>query len=137
MLEYVLTGAGGNLGRIAANHALETAPEDTTLVFTTSNPDKIPPETLNTWKEKGATVSAASYDDISSLERVFAGAEAVTLISTWSFGRRAQQAQNVINAAKSCGVRRICYTSFVGADNPAPRNEMPFLPRDHKAGIAE
>jgi uncharacterized protein YbjT (DUF2867 family) len=132
MPKYVLTGVGGNLGTIAANYALQILPEDTTLVLTTTNPDKIPQEALETWKEKGAIIHAASYDDVSSLERVFTGAEAVTLISTWSFGRRAQQAQNVIAAAKSSGVRRICYTSFVGADNPAPREEMPFLPRDHK-----
>ncbi|KAJ5378782.1 hypothetical protein N7509_011901 [Penicillium cosmopolitanum] len=69
---------------------------------------------------------------MNSLRAVFAGAEAVTLISTWAFGRRHQQAQNVIDAAKECGVRRICYTSFVGADDPAPVDEMPFLPRDHK-----
>lgn len=69
---------------------------------------------------------------MSSFESVLAGAEAVTLISTWAFGHRHQQAQNVIDAAKSCGVRRICYTSFVGADDPAPIHEMPFLPRDYK-----
>lgn len=31
-----------------------------------------------------------------------------------------------------CGVRRICYTSFVGADDPAHITDMPFLPRDYK-----
>lgn len=132
MAKYVLTGVGGNIGRVAASYALEIAPPNTTLVFTTSDPSKIPAATLESWKEKGATVVAASYDDVSSLESVFAGAEAVNLISTWAFGRRHEQAQNVINAAKACGVRRICYTSFVGADDPAPVQEMPFLPRDHK-----
>lgn len=132
MTKYVLTGVGGNIGRVAASYALEIASPNTTLVFTTSDPNKIPTATLESWKEKGATVTAASYDDVSSLESVFAGAEAVNLISTWAFGRRHEQAQNVINAAKACGVRRICYTSFVGADDPAPVQEMPFLPRDHK-----
>ena len=132
MPKYVLTGVGGNVGSIAASYALEIAPPGSTLVFTTSNLDKIPSETRRVWSEKGATITTASYDDISSLQRVFAGAQAVTLISTWAFGRRPQQAQNVIDAAKSCGVRRICYTSFVGADDPSPIPEMPFLPRDHK-----
>lgn len=132
MPKYVLTGVSGNIGRIAASYALEIAPPGTSLVFTTSDPNRIPTATLESWKAKGATISAASYDDVSSLERVFAGAEAVNLISTWAFGRRHEQAQNVINAAKACGVRRICYTSFVGADDPAPVQEMPFLPRDHK-----
>ncbi|KXG46732.1 uncharacterized protein PGRI_034780 [Penicillium griseofulvum] len=132
MPRYVLTGVGGSLGSIAASYALEIAPPGSTLVFSTSDPDKISSETRRFWLEKEATISAASYDDVSSLQRVFVGAEAVTLISTWAFGRRHQQAQNVIDAAKFCGVRRICYTSFVGADDPAPIDEMPFLPRDHK-----
>ncbi|KAJ5200882.1 hypothetical protein N7449_005685 [Penicillium cf. viridicatum] len=38
----------------------------------------------------------------------------------------------LINAAKLCGVRRICYMSFVGADDPAHVTDMPFLPRNHK-----
>ncbi|KAJ5113236.1 hypothetical protein N7456_001770 [Penicillium angulare] len=132
MPKYVLTGVGGNIGSTAASYALEIAPPDTTLVFTTSDPTKIPTQTLESWRAKGATLSAASYDAIESLKAVFAGAEAVNLISTWAFGRRHEQAQNVIDAAKACGVQRICYTSFVGADDPAPVNEMPFLPRDHK-----
>ncbi|KAJ5099757.1 hypothetical protein N7532_006758 [Penicillium argentinense] len=69
-------------------------------------------------------MSLANYDDIDSLQKVFAGPEAVTLTSTWASGRRHQQAQNVIDAAKTCGVRRICYTSFVGADDPAPRDYL-------------
>ncbi|KAJ5995035.1 hypothetical protein N7481_002012 [Penicillium waksmanii] len=115
MPKYVLTGVGGRIGSIAASYALEIDPPDSTLVFTCSNPDKISKDTRG-----------------KCLRAVFAGAEAVTLISTWAFGRRHQQAQNVIDAAKECGVRRICYTSFVGADDPAPVDEMPFLPRDHK-----
>ncbi|OJJ42346.1 hypothetical protein ASPZODRAFT_77035 [Penicilliopsis zonata CBS 506.65] len=132
MPKYVLTGVGGNIGGIAASYALEIAQKDTVLSFTSSDLDKIPAHTLEEWKTKGVTVSAASYDDIDSLIRVFHGADAVAFISTWAFGRRPQQAQNVIDAAKACGVRRICYTSFVGADDPAPVHAMPFLPRDHK-----
>lgn len=82
MPKYVLTGAGGNIGRTAASYALEIAPPDSTLVFTTSDPTKIPSETLESWKTGGATVSAASYDDVDSLKAVFAGAEAVNLILT-------------------------------------------------------
>lgn len=83
MPKYILMGVGGNLGNIAASYALEIAPSDSTLVFSTSDPDKIPSETRRVWSEKGATLSVASYDDVSSLQRVFVGAEAVTLISKW------------------------------------------------------
>ncbi|OQE34628.1 hypothetical protein PENCOP_c016G08600 [Penicillium coprophilum] len=132
MSKYVLTGVGGNLGRVAASYALEVAPPDSTLVFTTSDLKRLPCHELESWRARGVEVAQVTYDDMSSLEQVFAGAEAVTLISTWAFGRRHEQARNVINAARSCGVRRICYTSFVGADDPAHISDMPFLPRDHK-----
>lgn len=132
MPKYVLTGVGGNIGSVAASYALEIAPPDSTLVFTISNLKKLPGHTIESWEAKGVQVAEASYDDVNSLEQVFAGADAVNLISTWAFGRRHEQARNVINAAKSCGVRRICYTSFVGADDPAPVDDLPFLSRDHK-----
>ena len=82
MSKFVLTGVRGNIGGVAATYALEIAQPDTRLVFTTSDPSRIPKETLKSWESKGVTVSAASYDDLSSLKAVFAGAEAVTLIST-------------------------------------------------------
>ncbi|PYH49293.1 NAD(P)-binding protein [Aspergillus saccharolyticus JOP 1030-1] len=132
MPKYILTGVGGHLGSIAATYAIEIAPADSTLVFTVSDLTKLPPSKLEAWRSSGVQVTQASYDDVSSLERVFAGADAVNLISTWAFGRRHEQARNVIQAARTCGVRRICYTSFVGADDPAPVEQMPFLPRDHK-----
>ncbi|KAG7391422.1 hypothetical protein PHYPSEUDO_004957 [Phytophthora pseudosyringae] len=44
---------------------------------------------------------------------------------------RGIKAKNVIQAAKETGVKRVCYTSFVGADSDKPIDEVPFLPRDH------
>ncbi|KAJ5902121.1 hypothetical protein N7495_002649 [Penicillium taxi] len=132
MVKYVLTGVDGGLGHYAANFALEIAPPGTNLTFTTFSLNNIPADTLKSWREKGATVIEANYDEIEGLKAAFVGAEAVNLISTWAFGRRAQQAQNVIDAAKANGVRRICYTSFVDADDPRSVADMPFLPRDHK-----
>ncbi|KAG5786486.1 hypothetical protein H9Q74_014539, partial [Fusarium xylarioides] len=100
MPKYVLTGADGNLGRIAASSATEIAKPGDELVFTTY---------------KDAKVVTATYDDIESLKAAFQGAEAVSLISTWLFGEgRRRQAQTVVDAAKACGVKRVCYTSFCG-----------------------
>ncbi|KAJ9145448.1 Quinone oxidoreductase 2 [Pleurostoma richardsiae] len=133
MPKYVLTGVDGHLGGIAASYAVQIAKPDEKLVFTTYQLDTIPADKLAEWKSKGAEVQVATYDDPESLKRVFAGAEAVTLISTWLFGEgRRRQARNVVEAAKATGVKRVCYTSFVGAGIQAERDEdIPFLPRDH------
>ncbi|KAI0126465.1 hypothetical protein BJ170DRAFT_406920 [Xylariales sp. AK1849] len=133
MPKYVLTGADGNLGGVAASFALEIKKPTDELVLTTYKMDAIPAATLSAWKDKGAEVHEASYDEPASLETVFAGAEAVSMISTWLFGEgRRRQAASVIDACKKAGVRRICYTSFVGAGVEAETEEdVPFLPRDH------
>ncbi|KAK0663635.1 Quinone oxidoreductase 2 [Lasiodiplodia hormozganensis] len=136
MPKYVLTGCDGNLGSIAASHALTLAGPDDELIFTSHNPDSIDRALVNDWASKGAQLVQLDYSDPpASLARVFAGAGAVSFISTWLIGdgRRKQHA-NVISAAKAAGVRRICYTSFVGADlrdEVESEEDMPFLPRDH------
>jgi NAD(P)H dehydrogenase (quinone) len=134
MPKYVLTGADGNLGGAAAEFAIEIAKPEDKLVFTSYKLEDIPKDTLERWLSKGIEVHAASYDDIESLKKVFEGADAVAFISTWLIGdRRRGQAKNVVEAAKAMGVKRVCYTSFVGAGAPADAKEedIPFLPRDH------
>ncbi|KAF4308441.1 quinone oxidoreductase 2 [Botryosphaeria dothidea] len=135
MPKYVLTGYDGNLGSVAASYALTLAGPNDELVFTSHKPDTIDKELVREWAAKGAKLVPLSYDDPEGLKRVFAGAAAVSFISTWLIGqgRRTQHA-NVIKAAKAAGVERICYTSFVGADlrdKVARDEDMPFLPRDH------
>lgn len=132
MPTYVLTGVGGKMGGMAARYVLDFAGPDDKLVFTSSRLGSIPKKTVENWVAKSVKISAANYDDFESLKAVFAGADAVTMISTWSIGGRRKQAQNVIQAAQYCGVRRVCYTSFVGADRPDPEEEMLYLPRDHR-----
>lgn len=135
MPKYVLTGADGNLGRIAALWAVETAAPDQKVVLTTYKKSIIPAELLKSWESKGIEVEEANYDNPEDLQKIFEGAEAVSFISTWLFGEgRRKQASNVIEAAKAAGVKRICYTSFVGAgvgETVKNEEEIPFLPRDH------
>jgi len=130
MPKYVLTGVDGKLGSVAADYAVEIATPDQKLVFTSFKLENIPAQKLQYWRNKGVDVATASYDDPTSLEKVFIGAEAVTFISTWLFGEtRRRQHKTVIDTAKACGVKRICYTSFIGA---GLEKNLPFLPQDHK-----
>ncbi|KAI0010473.1 NAD(P)-binding protein [Xylariaceae sp. FL0662B] len=134
MPKFVLTGADGGLGSVAASFALEIRKPDQELVFTTYRPETIP-DKIAAWKAKGADIQVANYDDVESLKKAFQGAEAVAVISTWLFGeRRRGQVANCIKAAKESGVKRICYTSGLGAgdaETAKTEEEIPFLSRDH------
>jgi len=130
MPKYVLMGVDGKLGSGAADYALEIASPDQKLIFTVPKLPAEPTERVKAWIAKGAEVYAADYDDVASLEKVFKSAEAVTFISTWLFGeRRRGQHKTVIDTAKACGVKRIGYTSFIGA---GLEKDLPFLSQDHK-----
>jgi NAD(P)H dehydrogenase (quinone) len=134
--KFVLTGADGNLGRIAAERAVKILKPEDQLVITSYQLDALPKEAIQRWESAGAKVVAATYDDVDQMKSVFEGAEAVSLVSTWLFGDgRRNQARNVCEAAKAVGVKRVCYTSFVGAGAPADAKDedIPFLPRDHHA----
>ncbi|RLN51238.1 hypothetical protein BBJ29_008019 [Phytophthora kernoviae] len=132
MVKYVLTGADGNLGGVAADYVAEIKNADDEIVFTSYKFDSVPAEKKAAWEAKGVKVVPATYDDVDTLKKVFEGAEAVAFISTWLIGDgRRNQAKNVIKAAKETGVKRICYTSFVGAGSDKPNDQVPFLPRDH------
>ncbi|KAI9909903.1 hypothetical protein PsorP6_010290 [Peronosclerospora sorghi] len=130
---YVLTGVGGNLGGYAADYAVEIKKPDDELVLTTSDVSKLAPERVAKWQAKGAVIAHADYLDLASLQQVFQGADAVAFISTWLIGDgRRGQMKNCIQAAKDTGVKRVCYTSFVGAGSELPNDQLPFLPRDHQ-----
>ncbi|CEG36023.1 NmrA-like [Plasmopara halstedii] len=133
MVKYVLTGVGGGIGSIAADYAVENQNPEDELVLTSSDVSKLAPHSVKAWKAKGAIVEQANYSDVESLKKVFQGAEAVAFISTWLIGDgRRGQMKNCIQAAKEVGVKRICYTSFVGAGSDKPNEELPFLPQDHQ-----
>lgn len=110
MPKFVLTGAGGGVGGIAADFALEIAQPGDKITITTTDISKLPASKVAAWKAKGAEVAEANYFDVESLKKVFEGAEAIAWVSTWAFGSRPLQSANVIQAAKEAGVKRICYT---------------------------
>jgi NAD(P)H dehydrogenase (quinone) len=112
----ILTGGNGRLGRMVSG-----------LVF-----DKIGPGFGVTTRDpakaadlaaRGISVRAGDYSDASQMERAFAGASTVLLISGDTPNEvRIVQHRNAIDAAKRAGARRLIYTSFLACqpDSPFP-----------------
>ena len=105
-----ITGASGQLGRLVIDELLTTTPasEITALVRT--------PESISDLAERGITVSQADYNEPGTLIEALKGIKKLLLISSSEVGQRAQQHQNVINAAKENGIGLIAYTSILHAD---------------------
>lgn len=119
----LVTGASGQLGRAVINHLLDTqkvAPAN--IIAATRNP-----ENLADLAARGIAVRAADFNDRASLEKAFAGADRVLIISTSDLdlktGRRLKQHETAVAAAKAVGVSHLLYTSM---PNPEPGSPVLF-----------
>lgn len=115
MTTVAISGASGQLGRLAAEFALERTEPSSVVLLTRS------PEQLADLAERGAVVCAADFDDPAGLQQALAGVDRLLLISTASVGDRVAQQTAAIDAAKAAGVQHVLYTSAprASADNPA------------------
>lgn len=106
----VVTGATGQLGRLVIHDLLRSTPAgDITAAVRT-------PSKAKDLEALGVRVRRADYTQPDSLGAAFAGADKLLLISSSEIGKRAQQHQAVIDAAKRAGVGLIAYTSVLHAD---------------------
>ena len=79
---------------------------------------------------RGVRVRRGDYDDAASLAHAFEGAEQLLLVSAATTGEPAlRQLATAIDAARAAGVRRIVYTSHMGANPASAFAPMP----DHAA----
>lgn len=122
-MSLVITGAGGHLGRRAAELLLEQT-DPSGVVLLTRNPDS-----LADFAARGADVRRADFSDAASLSAAFAGATRVLLISTDVVGARVDGHRAAIDAAVAAGAELIAYTSI---PNPEPSNPAAVVP-DHAA----
>ena len=106
----VITGATGNLGQHVIANLLKSVPA-ANLIAAVRTPAK-----AADLAAKGVQVRQADYNDGASLDAAFKGATKILLISSSEVGQRAQQHQNVIEAAKRAGVSLLAYTSVLRAD---------------------
>ncbi|MFA6069357.1 MAG: SDR family oxidoreductase [Janthinobacterium sp.] len=106
----VITGATGKLGQHVIASLLTSVPA-ASIIAAVRNPAK----TANL-AALGVQVRQADYNDGASLDAAFKGATKILLISSSEVGQRAQQHQNVIDAARRAGVALLAYTSVLRAD---------------------
>ncbi|HDK7321291.1 TPA: SDR family oxidoreductase [Cronobacter sakazakii] len=105
-----ITGATGQLGQRVIDTLLNTVAAQK-IVAIVRNPAK-----AAALSARGVQVRAADYNDAEALTASFAGVEKLLLISSSEVGQRATQHRNVIEAAKTAGVKLIAYTSLLHAD---------------------
>ena len=105
-----ITGATGQLGHLVLQNLLKTTAASQ-IVAIVRNPAKA--ESLS---QQGIVVRQADYTDEAAFTAALQGVDKLLLISSSEVGQRASQHRNVINAAKTAGVKFIAYTSLLHAD---------------------
>lgn len=107
MTIIAVTGATGQLGRLVIEQLKQRhAAADTIALVRT--PEKA--------GDLGVPVRQADYTRPETLKAALAGVETLLLISSSEIGQRLVQHQNVLDAARLAGVRRVVYTSLLHAD---------------------
>jgi uncharacterized protein YbjT (DUF2867 family) len=120
----VVTGATGLLGGAVVERLLGKVPA-TEIGVSVRDPAK-----ATALAERGVRVRRGDYDDAASLAHAFEGADQLLLVSAAATGETAlRQHRTAIDAARRAGVRRVVYTSHMGANPASPFAPMP----DHAA----
>jgi NAD(P)H dehydrogenase (quinone) len=124
----VVTGATGQLGRAVVESLMRRIPGDRIAVSVRD------PAKAADLAGRGVAVRAGDFAEPAGLAQAFAGAEQVLIVSANTLGEEARRLhRTAIYAARAAGVRRVLYTSHMGA-----RAGSPFLPADqHAATEAE
>lgn len=120
----VVTGATGQLGRAVTENLLARMPADRVAVSV-----RVPVKAQDL-AGKGIAVRQGDFADPVSLAKAFAGAEQVLIVSADKLGEEALALhRTAIKVARDVGVRRVLYTSHMGAQFGSP-----FMPADQHAG---
>ena len=120
----VVTGATGLLGGAVVERLLGKMPA-TEIGVSVRDPVR-----ATALADRGVRVRRGDYDDAASLAHAFEGAEQLLLVSAAATGEPAlRQHATAIDAARAAGVRRIVYTSHMGANPASAFAPMP----DHAA----
>ncbi len=102
---FAVTGATGGVGSRVA-HALAAAGATQRLIV--RDADRAP-------NLPGASVAVAEYRDGEAMRAALTGADALLLVSGRESKDRLEEHRSAVAAARDAGVRRVVYTSFLGA----------------------
>ncbi|WMN60612.1 SDR family oxidoreductase [Pseudoalteromonas xiamenensis] len=105
-----ITGANGQLGQLVVKSLTGKINASEIVALVRNKAQAAELDAL------GVTIREADYDDVASYVKALEGVEKVLLISSNAIGRRTAQHNNVIEAAKSVGVKQLVYTSLLKAD---------------------
>ena len=110
MKKILLNGVDGNFGGKSAGILLEKYPHED-LIFTAPRE-----KALKKYKEMGIETRVADFNHAETLVETFKGADTVVLISMPFVGPKRRAAhKTAIDAAVRAGVKKLVYTSIVGA----------------------
>lgn len=122
-LDYLVTGASGQLGALVLQQLKAAAPGARIGALVRRA------EAAPALEAEGFAVRIASYDDPAALQAALAGVAKLLLVSSSEVGKRAAQHGNVIAAAKAAGVGFVAYTSILNA----AASPLTVLPGEHVA----
>jgi NAD(P)H dehydrogenase (quinone) len=114
----LVTGATGQLGAAVVRQLL-TRTDASNIAVLVRDPGK-----AAALERQGVSARVGEYGDPGSLARAMKGADRVLLVASSEFAQRAQQHQNVIDAAKAAGVGLLGFTSRSLRDIAGSRNTM-------------
>jgi NAD(P)H dehydrogenase (quinone) len=112
MPTYGITGASGQLGRLAVQELLASgvpAAEIIAVVRTRAKATDL--------ADRGVHIREADYSSPRALGAALDGVDRLLLISSSEAGQRVAHHTNVIQAARTVGTGRIVYTSMLNADH--------------------
>ena len=123
-MTIVVSGATGNLGRLAVQHLLARGVAASDIVAGGRNASRL----AALAEETGVRTAVFDFTVPATLDAALAGAEKFVLVSSSEVGQRAAQHQNAIDAAVRAGVRQLVYTSA-----PKATESALILAPEHKA----
>lgn len=107
-MTIVVTGTSGHLGRLVVAELLAAGAAPASVVAGARRPETV--------ADLGVPTVELDYARPQTLEKAFAGADQVMLVSSSAVGQRLVHHEAVIDAAVAAGVARIVYTSASHAD---------------------
>ncbi|MDF3290712.1 NmrA family NAD(P)-binding protein [Streptomyces silvisoli] len=110
-MSIVVTGASGQLGRLAVEALLDRGVSASDIVATGRDIDRI-----KEFADRGVVVRRADFADPDGLTAAFEGADKLLLVSTTTVDERVANHRRAIDAAVAAGASLVAYTSMSHAD---------------------